>query len=85
MTLYIGGFSRFVTSTTAPIATGWSESCRAGVEPAELPRLSTAHDKMKLYIGKFLTIHSNLSNVKFTVVGTRIPGRYGLMLDITDL
>ena len=25
MTLYTGGFSRFVTSTTAPIATGWSD------------------------------------------------------------
>jgi hypothetical protein len=25
MTLYTGGFSRFVTSTAAPIATGWSD------------------------------------------------------------
>ena len=25
MTLYIGGFSRFVASTAAPIATGWSD------------------------------------------------------------
>ena len=25
--------SRFVTSTTAPIATGWSESCRMGFAP----------------------------------------------------
>jgi hypothetical protein len=25
MTFYTGGFSRFVTSTTAPIATGWSD------------------------------------------------------------
>ena len=31
VTLYIEGFSRFVTSTTAPIATGWSESCRVGL------------------------------------------------------
>ena len=30
VTLYIEGFSRFVTSATAPIATGWSESCRVG-------------------------------------------------------
>ncbi len=30
MTLCIEGFNRFVTSTTAPIATGWSESCRVG-------------------------------------------------------
>lgn len=26
--LYTEGFGRFVSSTTAPIATGWSESCR---------------------------------------------------------
>jgi hypothetical protein len=43
MTLYTGGFSRFVTSTTAPIATGWNESCRAGVAPAGKPCLCTAH------------------------------------------
>ncbi len=43
MTLYTGGFSRFVTSTTAPIATGWNESCRAGFAPAGKPCLCTAH------------------------------------------
>jgi hypothetical protein len=45
MTLYTGGFSRFVTSTTAPIATGWSDPCRAGFAPAEKPCLRTAHRK----------------------------------------
>ena len=35
VTLSIEGFSRFVTSTTAPIATGWSESCRVGLSPTE--------------------------------------------------
>ena len=43
MTLYTGGFSRFVASTAAPIATGWSESCRAGFAPAGKPCLGTAH------------------------------------------
>lgn len=43
MTLYTGGFSRFVASTAAPIATGWSESCRAGFAPAGKPCLRTAH------------------------------------------
>jgi len=33
VTLYIEGFSRLVTSTTAPIATGWSDSCRVGYPP----------------------------------------------------
>lgn len=45
MTLYIGGFNRFVASTAAPIASGWSESCRAGFAPAEKPCLCTAHKK----------------------------------------
>jgi hypothetical protein len=29
-TLYTGGFSRFVASTTAPIATGWSDQLPGG-------------------------------------------------------
>jgi len=33
MTLYTEGFSRFVTSTTAPVTTGWSNSCRVGSHP----------------------------------------------------
>src|SRR5258708_3796182 len=45
MTLYTGGFSRFVASAAAPIATGWSDSCRAGFAPAEKPCLRTAHQK----------------------------------------
>ncbi len=43
VTLYTEGFSRFVTSTTAPTATGWSDSCRVGVTPTERSRLCTAH------------------------------------------
>ena len=43
MTFYTKGFDRFVTSTAAPIATGWSDSCRAGISPTEEPRLRTAH------------------------------------------
>jgi len=45
MTLYTEGFSRFVASTTASIATGWSESCRMGFAPTERSCLSTAHKK----------------------------------------
>jgi hypothetical protein len=37
------GFSDFVTSIAAPIATGWNDSCRAGLSPAEDARLFTAH------------------------------------------
>ena len=35
VTLYTRGFSHFVTSMTAPIASGWSESCRVGLAPTE--------------------------------------------------
>ena len=48
MTFYTRGFNRFVTSTIAPIATGWSESCRAGFAPAVKLRLFTAHQKSAL-------------------------------------
>src|ERR1700732_4238443 len=38
----IEGFSHFVTSMTAPIASGWSD-CRVGVAPTGKRRLYTAH------------------------------------------
>src|ERR1700686_5161725 len=38
----IEGFSHFVTSMTAPIASGWSD-CRVGLAPTGKRRLSTAH------------------------------------------
>lgn len=43
VTFYTRGFNRFVTSTIAPVATDWNDSCRAGFAPAEEPRLCTAH------------------------------------------
>ena len=42
-TLYTRGFDGFVTSTAAPIATGWSDTCRVGIAPTENSRLLTAH------------------------------------------
>ena len=33
VTFYTRGFSHFVTSMTAPIASGWSKSCRVGFSP----------------------------------------------------
>ena len=38
----IEGFSHFVTSMTAPIASGWS-GCRVGFAPTGKRRLCTAH------------------------------------------
>jgi hypothetical protein len=42
-TLYTRGFVEFVASPDAPIATGWSDSCRAGLSPAGDVHLFTAH------------------------------------------
>src|SRR5207253_5013393 len=43
----IEGFSHFVTSMTAPIASGWSV-CRVGLAPTGKRRLSTAHARTGL-------------------------------------
>jgi hypothetical protein len=42
-TLYTEGFGDFVTSITAPIASGWSDRYRVGFAPTGDPRLFTAH------------------------------------------
>ena len=41
-TCYTEGFSHFVTSMTAPVASGWS-GCRVGLAPTGKRRLVTAH------------------------------------------
>jgi hypothetical protein len=48
-TLYIEGSGGIVTSTTAPIATGWSNSCRVGIAPTEERYLFTAHKGTQLF------------------------------------
>jgi hypothetical protein len=40
------GFNRFVTSTVAPVASGWS-SCRVGLSPTGKRRLVTAHPESR--------------------------------------
>ncbi len=42
VTRFTGGFNRFVTSTVAPVASGWSD-CRVGFSPTGKRRLVTAH------------------------------------------
>ena len=49
-TLCIEGFGSVVTSTTAPIATGWSNSCQVGIAPTEERRLGTAHGHTSITI-----------------------------------
>src|SRR6266700_2231659 len=50
-TLCIEGFGSIVTSTTAPIATGWSNSYQVGIAPTEERRLSTAHGHTGFFFG----------------------------------
>src|ERR1700681_2716656 len=40
------GFSHFVASTTAPVASGWS-GCRVGLAPTGKRRLFTAHTQTR--------------------------------------
>jgi hypothetical protein len=49
VTFYIEGFSHFVTSMTASIASGWSKSCRVGLSPTGKRRLCTAHTRGEHY------------------------------------
>ena len=46
--LSIEGFNGFIASTAAPIATGWSDSCRVGLSPTEDLRLSRRTEKCGL-------------------------------------
>ncbi len=55
-TLFTEGFSHFVTSMTAPIATGRSKSCRVGFSPTVLARLYTAHWKLNFFILDFYLV-----------------------------
>jgi hypothetical protein len=48
--LSIEGFGSFVTSATAPIATGWSNNCQAGIAPTEERHLYTAHGHSGLFL-----------------------------------
>src|ERR1700742_234212 len=60
----IEGFSHFVTSMTAPIASGWS-GCRVGLAPTGKRRLCTAHARLGHRLGtekaarRRLSIQSN--------------------------
>src|SRR5256885_6889926 len=52
----IEGFSHFVTSMTAPIASGWSD-CRVGLAPTGKRRLCTAHANPRHFI-RSLRLHA---------------------------
>src|SRR6202022_4295478 len=53
----IEGFSHFVTSMTAPIASGWSD-CRVGLAPTGKQRLCTAHARSGNHTNRACSKHS---------------------------
>jgi len=65
----IEGFSHFVTSMTAPIASGWS-GCRVGLAPTGKRRLVTAHGRSGHYWARALN-GSAANDPKRTYVGRR--------------
>ncbi len=68
MTLYTGGSDGFVSSTAAPIASGWSEpSSRAGLTPAVNQCLFTAHVQ-----SGFIALHRNFVEFSVPVAGIGI-------------
>ena len=55
--LYTEDSSDFVTATAAPVATGWSDSCRVGLTPTEDRRLVTAYGTVTYSLGFRLREH----------------------------
>jgi hypothetical protein len=62
------GFSHFVTSMTAPVASGWSR-CRVGLAPTGKRRLVTAHAKSRL-------MHRSIYSARGKVLAIRGTGDY---------
>ena len=61
-----GGFSHFVTSMTAPVASGWS-GCRVGLAPTGKRRLVTAHTRSGPCWDIHFTKRTALTRRKMTV------------------
>ena len=74
--LYIKDFNGFVTATAAPIATGWSDSCRVGLTPTEDRRLVTAYGTPYLII-RFFWFWVSCSAYRTTARGNRGRGNRG--------
>jgi hypothetical protein len=63
VTFYIEGFSHFVTSMTASIASGWSKSCLVGLSPTGKRRLSTAHTPCRRFPNGNIIMESGQSTL----------------------
>src|SRR5262249_44941622 len=55
------GFSHFVTSIAAPVASGWS-GCRAGLAPTGKRRLVTAHTQLRHWGLQIAVVQSGALN-----------------------
>ena len=62
------GFSHFVTSMTAPVASGWS-GCRVGLAPTGKRRLFTAHATSRLMHRSKRHLYSITSSARASRVG----------------
>src|SRR5450631_1492791 len=73
----IEGFSHFVTSMTAPIASGWSD-CRVGLAPTGKRRLFTAHTRNGHWEHRGFSFPSRSSVLNFTetLPPTAVGGNY---------
>src|SRR6202795_3610748 len=56
------GFRHFVTSMTAPVASGWS-GCRVGLAPTGKRRLSTAHTRSRRAASRYSITSSARSRI----------------------
>jgi hypothetical protein len=57
------GFSHFVISMTAPVASGWS-GCRVGLTPTGKRRLSTAHTQSRRWMfGRIFGLDGRLGGI----------------------
>src|SRR5712664_562463 len=73
------GFSHFVTSMTAPVASGWS-GCRVGLAPTGKRRLFTAHATCGLMHRSKQHSHSITSSaVASSVTGTVRPSALAVL------
>src|SRR5437667_845341 len=65
----IEGFSHFVTSMTAPIASGWS-GCRVGLAPTGKRRLCTAHTQLgHRDISRLIYLNKRYSLIAYIAAG----------------
>src|ERR1700733_11248193 len=68
------GFSHFVTSMTAPVASGWS-GCRVGLAPTGKRRLSTAHTRSSYSAGRRDAIVRGRNQVPMGVYSITLSAR----------